>query len=227
MYQTIRKQNEAACYETLQRDLNNVDIWAKKWLVNFNPKKTESMLITRKDSENVFKHDLYFQNQQIQNVTHHIHIGLTYSADATWKLHLTNIQKRVAKRIDILRSLKWKLDRKSLEIIYYSFIRPLFEYADIVWDSAPLHDYLYQSLEKLQIDACRIVTGTTRYSSKNLLYCDTGWLPLTTRRTTHRLTLFYKIVNDICPRHLKSRLANYNNYRGPYNTRHRNNFATM
>ena len=34
-----------------------------------------------------------------------------------------------------MRRLKFDLDFKSLQIIYFSFIRPLLEYADIVWNN--------------------------------------------------------------------------------------------
>ena len=34
-----------------------------------------------------------------------------------------------------MRKLKFKLDRKSLEIVYIAFIRPLLEYGDIIWDN--------------------------------------------------------------------------------------------
>ena len=32
-----------------------VNSWAEKWMVNFNPQKTEAMLITRKHDENIVK----------------------------------------------------------------------------------------------------------------------------------------------------------------------------
>ena len=95
--------------------------------------------------ESTFKTDLYFHGEKIQEITHHTHLGLTFSSDITWKIYLNNIKEKTSKRIDILRSLKWKLDRKTLEIMYFSFIRPLFEYADIVFDtSAPQHQYIFQ-----------------------------------------------------------------------------------
>ena len=200
-----------------------VNSWAKKWMVNFNPQKTEAMFITRKHDENIVKSNLYFQTEKIQDVTNHKHIGLIHSSDATWKTHLSNIISKAAKRIDILRALKWKLDRKPLETLYLSFIRPLFEYGDIVWDCAPLHQYLFQNIEKLQLEASRVVTGTTRYASKNLLYNETGWLPLSTRRTIHRLTLFYKIINNECPKHLHTKFEYYNSNRTLHNTRNANN----
>ena len=34
-----------------------------------------------------------------------------------------------------MRKLKFKLDRKSLIIIYTAFIRPLLEYVDVIWDN--------------------------------------------------------------------------------------------
>jgi hypothetical protein len=47
------------------------------------------------------------------------------------------------------------------------------EYSDIVWDNIP--DYLKQSLESLQLEAARIVTGATKLTSRQLLYDETGW----------------------------------------------------
>ena len=48
---------------------------------------------------------------------------------------------KASKRIAMLRSVKFKLDRSSLEKIYFAYIRPILEYAMVVWDSAPRHDY--------------------------------------------------------------------------------------
>ena len=67
-----------------------------------------------------------------------------------------------------MRKLKFLLDRDSLQIIYVSFIRPILEYADIVWDNCT--QYELNALEKIQIEAARIVTGTTKLISVNLLY---------------------------------------------------------
>ena len=39
-----------------------------------------------------------------------------------------------------MRKLKFQLDRHSLEIIYISFIRPLLEYADVVWDNCTRYE---------------------------------------------------------------------------------------
>ena len=72
-----------------------------------------------------------------------------------------------------MRKLKFKLDRRSLQTIYFSFIRPLLEYADVVWDNCT--QYEVNDLEKIQNEAARIVSGATKLVSINSLLLETGW----------------------------------------------------
>ena len=115
---------------------------------------------------NRYIHDYTFENHYINNVDTHKHLGLILNNDVSWKSHLSTAISKASKRIDMLRALKFKLDRTSLEKIYFAFIRPIFEYASVVWDSAQRHQYIFTNMEKLQISAARVVTGTNSYSSK-------------------------------------------------------------
>ena len=72
-----------------------------------------------------------------------------------------------------MRRLKYGIDRKSLEIIYTTFIRPILEYADVIWDNC--NDYEKQELEKIQIEAARIAIGATKLISICNLYNEIGW----------------------------------------------------
>ena len=87
-----------------------------------------------------------------------------------------------------MRKLKFLLDRKSLDIIYISFIRPILEYADVVCSN--LKKYQGYELEKIQIEAARIVTGATKLVSHDNLYRETYWETLNSRRKQHKLTLY-------------------------------------
>ena len=96
-----------------------------------------------------------------------------------------------------MRTFKFTLDRKSLLLIYTTFIRPILEYADVVWDNITSHDEI--ELEKIQQDAARIISGGTRLASLQNLYNETALEPLKNRRTKHKLTNFYKMYNSISP----------------------------
>ena len=102
--------------------------------ITFNPSKTETLLISRKLNKPLHP-PLFMQNHQISEVDSHKHLGLYFSNDCTWHQHINHITVKAWARINIMRKLKFKLDRKSLETIYKAFIRPLIEYGDIIWDN--------------------------------------------------------------------------------------------
>ena len=98
--------------------------------------------------------------------------------------------------------LKLKLDIKPLETIYIAFIRPLLENADVIWDNCS--HYGKDELEKVQIEAARISTGATKLISIYNLYEEICWDKLQKRCDDHKLTLFYKIYNNLIPNDLSS-----------------------
>ena len=199
LYMIVDNPNETA--RIMNADLEIINKWAKTWLVKFNPSKSESLLISRKVNRAVHP-PLTMNSENIKEVEHHKHLGIYISQDGTWHEHINYITAKAWQRIYIMRKLKFLLDRDSLQIIYISFIRPILEYADIVWDNCT--QYELNALEKIQIEAARIVTGTTKLISVNLLYQEIGWEPLTQRRTKHKLHMFYKMSNDLSPAYLTS-----------------------
>ena len=88
-----------------------------------------------------------------------------------------------------MRKFKYTLDRKSPETIYIAFIRLILEYADVVWDNCTKqekHDFE----KKIQLEAARIATRTTKLVSVQKLYDEIVWETLDVRRREHKLVLF-------------------------------------
>ena len=117
---------------TLNEDLKIITKWAKQWLVTFNPKKTEALFCSLL---NVDKPLLYFDNVELNYIQHHKHLGLTLSEDGTWHEHIANITKSASKVFGSMRLLKFRLNRKTLNQIYISYMRPILEKTNIIWDS--------------------------------------------------------------------------------------------
>ena len=138
-------ENPIQAATILNSDLSQIYTWASNWLVTFNPSKTESLLFSRK----LFKplHPTLYMNQQdIITVESHKHLGLTFTNERSWHERLNNIKTKAWHRINVMRTIKFQLNRKSLQIIYFSFIRPLLEYADVVCDNCT--QYEANELEK-------------------------------------------------------------------------------
>ena len=125
--------------EQINLDLAKIHHWADKWLVTFNPGKSESILLSRKHNKPY--HPAVMLNQtQIAKVNSHKHLHIIFSNDCTWHEHLALVNSKARKRINILCKLKFQIDRKSLQTIYFSFILPLLEYADVVWNNCTQYE---------------------------------------------------------------------------------------
>ena len=122
-----------------------------------------------------------------------------------------------------MRRLKFKLDRKSLEIIYITFIRPLLEYSDVIWDNCTRYEK--QELDKLQNEAARTATGATKHISLENLQDEVKWQPLQKRRDNQKLTLFSKMNNKIT--HLSDLVAGTVSSATRYNLRNSYNIKPI
>jgi hypothetical protein len=76
-------------------------------------------------------------------------------------------------------------------------MRPILEYASIVWDGCA--SYEKQSLEQLQYEAARIITGATRSVSIDCLVKE-----VSDRRKIQKLVIEYKAKNGLLQDYLSS-----------------------
>ena len=116
----------------LNSDLEAIHQWATKWLVAFNSYKTESLLLSRK--HNRPRHPEITMNRSGSWLFQDgavCYVGITLNGECSWHEHLSEIKSKAWQRINIMRKVKFILDRQSLQAIYFSFIRPLLEYADV------------------------------------------------------------------------------------------------
>ena len=198
LYVIVDKDRIGAA-NSLTSDLDQLDQWSKQWVVDFNPKKTINVNFSRK---NICHPNVKFGNSgpTIELSNNHTHLGLNFQSDTGWKVHIQTAYEKACNRLNILRMLKHSLCREALIKIYMSFIRPILEYGDIIWDNCSERDAAL--LEDVQVTAARIITGIRINSSRTILYNELGWDALSVRRKVHKLILFYKIVYGLAPPYL-------------------------
>jgi hypothetical protein len=60
----------------------------------------------------------------ISTVSEYKHLGIVISDNGRWEKHIDMITGKAYKKINILRKFKFILDRKILEKIDFTFVRP-------------------------------------------------------------------------------------------------------
>ena len=124
-----------------------------------------------------------------------------------------------------MRRLQFTLTRAALNQIYLSYVRPILEYSSIVWDgcSASCSD----SIDKLQNEAARIVTGLTRSVSLENLYRECGWETLSARRKNSKLCFMYKVSNNLVPHYIEELIPPLVGNRSQYQLRDSQNYENI
>ena len=175
--------------------------WAKTWLVTINPTKIECMTFSAKYTKQQHP-DLFYDGKKIHEVSHHTHLGVTLSSNLSWREHILNIYEKASKRLNVLKGIKYQVGRDTFRALYKSLVRPLMKYADVVWNDCS--DTESDLLDSVQYEAGKIVTGAMKGISRQRLMCELGWEELKTRRAIHKLTLYFKIVNNLTPQYLRN-----------------------
>ena len=72
--------------------------------------------------------------------------------------------------------------------------------------------------------AARIITGIRCNTSKSNLYKELGWDTLSSRRENHKLTLMFKILNNLTPDYMNNMLEGCMPIQHNYNLRNPNSY---
>ena len=134
----------------LNNDLETISKWAYKWKMLFNPdskKPAKEIVFSKKINKS--KHPpIYYNNIEINQSEQEKHLGLLLDEKLTFKKHLSETIIKACRGIDKIKKLRKVLPRKSLITIYKSFIRPILDYCDIIYDQPEKRFYCYK-IEKI------------------------------------------------------------------------------
>ena len=121
--------------------------------------------------------------------------------------------------------LKFKLDRNSLQTMYFSFVLPTMEYANVVWGGSP--ECNISKLEKIHTDGMRLITGATARSSTEKLYIETSWQTINERINNSTIVMIFKIKNNIAPQYLIDLFPGVNNENATRTLRNNENITLI
>ena len=207
----------------LRYDLNNIEQWAFKWKMIFNPdpdKPANEVVFSNRGNVNI--PSLQFADKMIQSVKSHKHLGLILDSRLDFNLHLKEKICKANVGISMIRKLYKYLPRNTLLNIYKSYVRPHLDYCDIIYHRPCSDDIMMQNMsfnytqhynalftekiESVQYNAALAITGCIRGTSKEKIYNELGIESLYNRRTFHRLLYLYKIMNNFLPEYLKNEI---------------------
>ena len=175
----------------LQRDIDRLGSWARKWGMRFQPVKCNMMHLTRKRIKKI--HASYaLEGTDLGNVESIKYLGVTITSDLRWNTHVSNICTEANRTLGFLRRNLYSCPQEVKEAAYKGLVRPVLDYGSSVWD--PPGVVLQEELESVQKRAARFVTGNYNYETGSMtgILGQLKWESLKKRRKDDRLILLYK-----------------------------------
>ena len=191
IYRTINSEQD---HMILQQDLNMLQKWADTWLMTFNPTKCEFIRVSHKKHPRIC--DYYIQEHPIKVVTHAKYLGVTIDEHLSFNEHVNRIAHKANTVKAFLQRNITSCPLQVKENCYRIMVRPIMEYACTVW--SPHTKKNIQILEAVQRRAARFVKNDySNFSSVTAMMQDLEWPTLEERRWVIKVTMLFKILNDI------------------------------
>jgi len=143
----------------MQLELDAVDNWSQTNYMNINTKKTKEMQLGLRPNRKNPPPALQLNGQPIEQVTSYKLLGLHVTEKLRWSEHVSAICSKAAQRLHFLKQLKRAAMSPSDLVYYYqSVIRPVVEYACVVWHSS-ITKKQSELIERIQHRAAKIIFG--------------------------------------------------------------------
>jgi hypothetical protein len=120
--------------EGLQRSLDKLNEYCKKWLLEINPDKTK-IVIFNKAGRTIKDHKFNYNGYNIESVGSYTYLGIIFSPSGSLSNAITNLCNKATKAMFKLRNSLFKTDiNPSLAMkLFDSLIRPITTYGAEIW----------------------------------------------------------------------------------------------
>ena len=104
--------------------------------------------------------NVHIEDAVLPQMSSHRHLGLVLNESLSWSSHVDAVVLKASQQLGLLFRLRSQLPRLVLRDLYTIGIRPVLEYALVVWAGLSKSDHC--RLERVNRRAAQLVTGITR-----------------------------------------------------------------
>ena len=117
-YQEIKDKEDTS---KLQRNIDRLGNWARKWGMRFQPVKYNMMQLTKKHSNKV-QASYTLEGTVLENVDHIKYLGVTITFDLRWNTHISNISTEANRTLGFLRRTPFSCPQDVKEVAYKGMV---------------------------------------------------------------------------------------------------------
>ena len=177
LHHTFKRSTTALSVRgALQTAVLAAEQWALQWHGRFGHAKTKQLNIGQRQNLPLAT---VIEDHQIEEVVHHKHLGITFTSDLKWNVHIQEVIGNAAKRAGLLRWMSHHLRGPLIAHLYLAYVRPTMEYASPLWHG-PIRDedaffffFFFFAQPKR-----RLITKTIGNRKRDCAWGGSGWQTL-------------------------------------------------
>ncbi len=174
--------------EDLQRSLDTVEGWCRKWRLELNTEKSEVMVVN-----GAFESDILYNGVALKAVSKFCYLGLMLNKDCNWNdavERATTKVNGVTARLSRILHLKL-LSARSKVLIWNTLARPTMEHAAATWWADKKQT---DKMEAAQLKALRAVLGCKVGVDALVIRSELGVTSMRSRLDSHKLKYIGRIA---------------------------------
>lgn len=182
---------------SLNRELQSLTLWLRANKLSLNLSKTHLMLFSLKNSLKNTQLQIKIDNTILKTETTTRFLGVIIDNNLNWSQHIAHIANKFSKSLGLLKIASSVLNRKTLKMLYYSFLHPYLHYCILIWGNAA--DIHINRLTLLQKRAIRTISHADFLAHTNELFAQHKILKLVDLYK-QRLAIFtFKLYKHLFP----------------------------
>ena len=191
IYHPINNQQDSIA---LQEDLDSLQRWESDWLMHFHPQKCQTMHITNK--RNIIQSTYTIHNHKLQTTNTAKYLGIHIHSTLNWNTHINKTAQRANTTSAFLHRNIRTCPRKTKHLAYTTLVRPILEYASIIWDPHTASNI--NKLETVQRRSARhIMHNYSRHASVTTMLQHLDLPTLQQRRQHSKIIMLYRITHKL------------------------------
>ena len=212
--ETIRNANN---------DLENIGKYSESNCLNINAGKSKYIIIgSNKNLQELTKletEQLEINGNIIESDSEAKNLGVIFDEKFTWEKHVRVLIQRAYGKLRQFYNLRKSLSVKTKTRLVETYVLSQLNYCDIVTQGITLA--LKARIQRVQNSCIRYIFGLRKYEHITPYLQDLDTLNMTSRASSHALTMMHKIVTKVAPAYLTDKLS-YRQDIHEHDTRNRN-----
>lgn len=196
----IAEKNVRIAIRKIKDDLALLNKWLKIKKLKLNVQKTKSMIISNKKNLNNTELKIEIEGIEIEKVDVFKYLGVHIDCKLSFKEHIDNVVKKVARKYGMLIRLKSQLTFWSKIYLYKTLVAPHIDYCSSVLFLAS--DTHLKRLQKLQNKFMRYILNCGKLTPILGMLEALQWLSIKERIIFNVMTTIFKLTKHMLPEYL-------------------------